>query len=327
MAGRPAAAVTIVPHANVMNLQGVLQEVWNFANLIPCVQSNRASMEWLACRRLLRNELRCAGCNLQCRLHAHADNIDGYRWKCPACAARKSVRDGSFFTGSHLTLQQIVIVVYCWSRDMPQKDIMREADIDKKTTIDWCNFLREECETCLINNPEEIGGIDANGDAMEVEIDESKFFHRKYHRGLWRQGHWVFGGVERLTGHCFLLEVPDRRAATLENLVEQFILPGTHIISDGWAAYANLDQIAHGVYTHSVVVHQRNFVDPNDPTVHTNLVENMWMRAKRKLRRQFGTSEELFPSYLHEFQFRNRFRDDDAFGRILCTIATNYPVA
>jgi len=99
------------------------------------------------------------------------------------------------------------------------------------------------------------------------------------------QSCWVFGGVERVSGKCFLVEVPDRRAPTLENLLVQYVFPGTHIISDGWATYANLDRIANGIYTHSVVVHQQNFVDPNDATVHTNVVENMWMRAKRKLKR------------------------------------------
>jgi len=208
---------------------------------------------------------------------------------------------------------------------MPQKDMMHEAGTDEKTAVDWCNFLREECETWLMNNQEEIGGMDDNGDAIKVEIDESKFFHRKYRRGLWRPGHWVFGGVERVSGKCFLVEVPDRRAPTLENLLVQHVLPGTHIISDGWAAYANLDRIANGIYTHSVVVHQQNFVDHNDATVHTNVVENMWMQAKRKLKRQFGTSRDLFPSYLHEFMFRNRFRDTDMFSCMLITVAANYP--
>jgi len=107
------------------------------------------------------------------------------------------------------------------------------------------------------------------------------------------QGTGFSGGVERVSGKCFLVEVPDRRAPTLENLLVQHVLPGTHIISDGWAAYANLDRIANGIYTHSVVVHQQNFVDHNDATVHTNVVENMWMQAKRKLKRQFGTSRDL----------------------------------
>jgi len=56
-------------------------------------------------------------------------------------------------------------------------------------------------------------------------------------------------------------------------------------------------------YTHDVIVHQQNFVDPGDEDVHTQNVENMWMRAKRKLRRQFGTSRELFPSCINWFWY------------------------
>ena len=50
------------------------------------------------------------------------------------------------------------------------------------------------------------------------------------------------------------------------------------------------------MYTHSTIVHQEHFVDPDDNEVHTKLVENLWMRAKRKIRRQFGTSDALFLS-------------------------------
>ena len=58
-----------------------------------------------------------------------------------------------------------------------------------------------------MDNPAEIGGMDFDGNQLVVEIDESKFFHRKYHRGQWRPGHWVFGGVKCGTGRCFLVEV------------------------------------------------------------------------------------------------------------------------
>jgi len=147
--------------------------------------------------------------------------------------------------------------------------------------------------------------MDDNGDPITVEIDESKFFHGKYHRGQWRQGHWVFGGIERGLGKCFLVDVPDCTAATLQAKIRQYILPGSHIIADGWAAYANVCAIGGGIYMHKVVVHERHFVDPHDEDIHTQNVENMWMCAKRKLRRQFGTSRDLFPSYIHGFVFRN----------------------
>ena len=46
-------------------------------------------------------------------------------------------------------------------------------------------------------------------------------------------GHWVFVGIERGSGKCFLVEVPDRRVVTLKDAIVQYILPGTHIVSDG----------------------------------------------------------------------------------------------
>ncbi|KAK9709876.1 hypothetical protein QE152_g26375 [Popillia japonica] len=131
--------------------------------------------------------------------------------------------------------------------------------------------------------------------AKVVEIDESKFFHRKYHRGQWREGHWVFGGIERGSGKCFLVEVADRAAETLLTEIRRFllefrieaftdiilvfeiclfgfprfILPGTIIMSDAWRAYNGIEDLDGGAYEHCVVVHQQNLVDPDDRTVHT----------------------------------------------------------
>ena len=40
-----------------------------------------------------------------------------------------------------------------------------------------------------------------------------KYFHCKYHRGQYRDGHWVFGAVERQTGRCLLQEAGDPAGA------------------------------------------------------------------------------------------------------------------
>lgn len=208
---------------------------------------------------------------------------------------------------------------------MPQMQMAREADIlSLNIVVDWCAFMREECENWIAANSEEIGGMDQNGEAIIVEIDETKYFYRKYHRGQWREGNWIFGGIERESGRCFLVEVPDQRADTLHACILQHILPGTHIISDGWASYARIGRINHGIYEHSVAVHEHNFVDPNNDNTHTQNVKNMWMQAKRKLTRQFGTSRVLFPQYLHEFVYRNQFRDEDVFANFIVTLGDNY---
>ena len=37
--------------------------------------------------------------------------------------------------------------------------------------VDWCDFLREECESWLTNHPQEIGGMDDKRHPIVVEID------------------------------------------------------------------------------------------------------------------------------------------------------------
>jgi len=72
-----------------------------------------------------------------------------------------------------------------------------------------------------------IGGV-----GQVVEIDESKFSRRKHNSG---HGKWIFGGVQRDTGACFL--IPTRRKRdkdTLLTAINDWIFPGTTIISDCW---------------------------------------------------------------------------------------------
>ena len=69
---------------------------------------------------------------------------------------------------------------------------------------------------------------------------------------------------------------------------------------------------------------QQAMVMHND--IHTQNIENMWMRTKRKLKRQFGTSQVLFPSYLKEFQFRSLVRNENIFGEFQIVLSKMYPV-
>eukprot|EP00094_Tigriopus_californicus_P002095 TCALIF_02019-PA protein Name:"Protein of unknown function" AED:0.05 eAED:0.12 QI:0/0/0/0.5/1/1/2/0/136 len=129
----------------------------------------------------------------------------------------------------------------------------------------------------LDQNQAVIGGIFINENGEQepeiVEIDETVIAKAKYNRGRWPQTRWIFGGVERRSGRCFMVEVPNRTRDTLEEAIVEHILPGTHIMYDGWASYAHIDQINGGIYSHSVIIHDRNFVDPLDDRIHTQSIE------------------------------------------------------
>ena len=326
---RARGRTQIVPQQEVLNIQRRLGEHWTLVTLHEATSTNARCLEWLARRCLLKDEMICNICNINFSFIVFAEGIDRMRWKCPTCNKRKSVRDGSFFEKSKLPLHKLLKIAYLWSLATSQQTVGREVEVDTgHTTVDWYNFFRDLCLGAVINRRERVGGYDdVNGELVPkiVEIDESKFFRPKYNRGRHRDGHWVFGGIERGTKKCFLVEVAQRDANTLLPTIEDWIEPGTQIISDGWAAYNRVDQIQGGIYTHEVIIHEQNFVDPNDPSIHTQNVENMWSRAKRVFKRQYGTSRELFESYLIEFMWRNII-ENDPFAEILVEISRQYNV-
>ena len=84
------------------------------------------------------------------------------------------------------------------------------------TLVDWYNFIREICVEIIQRDSEQIGG-----DRKEVEIDESNFGKKKYHRGKRLDGVWVFGGIERQSKKCFFQIVEDRSAQTLIPIIKK----------------------------------------------------------------------------------------------------------
>ena len=159
---------------------------------------------------------------------------EGLCWRCPRKGCQKvySLRHGSYFSGAKIPIEKALQLLHLWSTKTPLGAMMKELRVAEHTAVDWYNFARDICAQYFIDNPAEIGGP-----GLEVEIDESKFGRRKYNRGRYREGHWVFGGVQRITGDAFLVEVEHRDAATLLPIIQRHIRPGSTILSDEWRAY------------------------------------------------------------------------------------------
>jgi hypothetical protein len=224
MAGVGRAPTVIVDPAEILPVNDIRAEKFKYKNLN--FATVREWIDWLTRRNLIHNNYVCNACRIKMSLVKRTQTSDGFCCKCRLCGTAASIRTDSFFSRSNLALEQILTVVYGWSRDYSQKDIAHEANLRSGAThtiVDWCSFCREVCEQHLIDHPTVIGGLDENCQSKTVEIDESKFFHRKYHRGQWREGHWVFGGIERESGNCFLVEVPDRTRDTLTAIIERYI--------------------------------------------------------------------------------------------------------
>ena len=71
-------------------------------------------------------------------------------------------------------------------------------------------FCREICELSIARRSEPLGGK-----GIRVQIDESKVGKRKYHRGHFVEGQWVFRAIEEDSRKCFIAAVEERTGKTL----------------------------------------------------------------------------------------------------------------
>lgn len=115
------------------------------------------------------------------------------------------------------------------------------------------------------------------GNQEVVEIDESKFGKRKYHRGHHVDGVWVFGMIEK-TGkkRIKLVAVDDRSRITLTNRLEEYVCSDSIIYSDCWKSYNELNS---KFSDHKTVNHSICFKD-SSTGVHTNTIEGSWAGIK-----------------------------------------------
>lgn len=169
---------------------------------------------------------------------------------------------------------------------------------------------------CLGSIDEKIGGP-----GVIVEIDESLFYKPKNHVGRSLGQGWIFGGVERNNhANAFMVMVPDRTADTLLPIIQQYVHTGTTIISDCWGAYNNISELG---YTHQRVNHSENFVDPANPEIYTQNIENFWRWAKKTfLSTTKNISKRL--TKLGEHIFRKKYKSN-ILTKIFMEIKLSYP--
>ncbi len=276
---------------------------------------------------LLAQTQDCGRCQVAMVERPRRDVKDGVSWCCAQCKSRKSIREGSFFAKSHLTLQQWYMLLFFWADEEGVCKAMHHSKVSEVTAINVYQWLREVCSQRLINNGPTLLG----GPGKIVQVDESCFRHKpKHHRGRPPTSQiWVFGMVDtsKTPALGVLQIVPNRRRVTLLPIIQAHTAPGTIIHSDDYSTYRGAVGALPNVAQHSMVNHSLHFVDPTTG-VHTQHVESYWNQVKIKFKRMRGVQEHQLPSYLDEFMWRERYglTQQNVWDNIMRDIAIQYPV-
>ncbi len=299
----------------------------HFFDFIDVVSTNAKAVKFAFRRRLLARSLICPTrrCRSKLSLKIDRSRVDGYIWRCRKCRRARSTRLNSFFEHSHLTMKQLLAMLYMFANQIPVCQAGGLLKLSISTIIDWYQFFRNICSWALLQGDlcnQKFGGF-----GSIVEIDESVISKRKFGVGRLVPERWVFGIYDPTSKLGYLEFVDKRDHQTLMDIMHRKILPGTTIWSDQWAAYnwiANRPPYPYP-WQHSTVNHQQNFVDPVTGTT-TNHVEAMWKRAKASLKAMNGTLDEWIPAHLDEFLWRQRF-GEDPFNILLLHISLKYKLS
>jgi len=175
MAGRPAAPINItpvvLPAAQLVGMELTPRELY-----VAMSNNKHQWLQWLARHRLIRNNVDCGRCRRPMALVARAECNDGFSWRCRQCSTRSSVRTGSFFANCDLTTEKIVMMMYYWVYEVKCKHVMMfESLVSWNTIVNYNNYFRQQCCDWLLTTNQQLGGFDANGQSVFVEIEELLF--------------------------------------------------------------------------------------------------------------------------------------------------------
>jgi hypothetical protein len=275
----------------------------DFQGFLALIPTEVAAFHFAMDRGLIDRERTCE-CGHKMFIHENGQERYGVQFVCSAgrsrCTKKRSILADSWFSGSKVSIRTGLICVAAYAADLNREQLSFFTGIrSTDCSTDWKSYFRDVCSHAV----EARTGFKIGGRNCTVEVDETLLFKRKNHTGRLLEGEnrqvWFFGGICRESGDCFVVRVPDRSQRTLHDAIRDNVALGSRIVSDCWRGYAGIEQIG---YSHSMVNHSRNFVDPDDRTIYTQTIERLWRTLKRVIPKGCNWSTRW--SYVNEFIFK-----------------------
>jgi hypothetical protein len=200
-------------------------------------------LKWMLAKGMLADGMVCPACSNQMRLvNIATKSKDGLLYKChrhDLPEYKISIREGTIFEGSHLTLMEALrVIFYYFSRGFNAlqafKD-MKEYGLQQLQYGYVADMYRRARHLIHLQAQNAYRRHKLGGFGRVVEIDESKFGQTT--KDGQKQKVWVIGFYERGSKDVRAFTLRDKSEATILALIRENVVDGAEIVTDGWKGY------------------------------------------------------------------------------------------
>jgi transposase-like protein len=226
--------------------------------------------------------------------------VEGY-YRCPDCKKVFTVRTGTIFGRSHISLNMWLYAMYLLvtaRKGISSLQLSKEIGITQKSA--W--FMLQRLRTACGNN----GNIDCIFLRGIIEADEAylggresnKHASKKLRIGRGAVGKVAVLGIRERGGKVKANVVKNTGAKTIQAKVRAAVASGSILCTDEHRSYQGMPEYLHCPVNHSV----KQFVDG---MAHTNGIESVWAVLKRGFYGIYHSfSHKHLQRYVDEFVYR-----------------------
>lgn len=238
---------------------------------------------------------------------------NGKTYKCSCCQKQFSVRVGTIFEDSKVSLKKWFAAIYLVTshkKGISSTQLAKDIGVTQKTA--WFMLHRIRKALGLHQSDDKLDGVCEADETYVGGQEKNKHWDKKTKgtQGRSTKTKIAIAGVIERGGELRAKKVDNTNMKTLGRHISDNVAEGSLVNTDEWLGYRKL----HKMYKHNVINHKSKEYVRGE--THTNTIEGFWAILKRGIKGVYHVmSAKHIQMYIDEYVFRYNTRNMSEYDR------------